>query len=206
MDDVVRSARATLERLESELARATNRATELQTERRKLSFEAHSGDKGARKALDAANAASATAILEIENVRSALDEGRRRLAEAERAADNATQRANAGQVKEIAQRVERRGPAIAAGVAKLCEEFSGLSADLDAIRALKAPVPQQRLVELGFSSSVRHQLQRVGFDVGDHVPPALRYTPEHLASAYARGAIAWASSVLGDSKTEEAAA
>jgi hypothetical protein len=70
---------------------------------------------------------------------------------------------------------------------------------------LNAPIVQGRLVALGFSASVRHQLQRVGFDVGDHVPPALRYTPEHLANTYSRGAIAWADSILGDSNAEEAA-
>jgi hypothetical protein len=199
------TARATLERLESELAKATNRATELQTERRKKSFAAHNGDVSAKKELDRLNAQSTTIAFEIENFNSSIEEGRRRLAEAERAADAVTERARARQVKQIAERVDKRGPAIAAAVAALCEEYGALSADLHEIRMLNAPIVQQRLVELGFSASVRHQLQRVGFDVGDHVPPALRYTPEHLASTYSRGAIAWADSILGDSKTEEAA-
>jgi hypothetical protein len=204
MDDV-QKAKETITKFENELAQAHARATELQTLRRKQSFSAHSGDVGAKKELDKLNAQSTTIAFEIENLRSAIDEARIRLAEAERNADLVAARSNAGQVTEIAARVEKRGPAIAAAVASLCEEFAGLSADLNQIRMLKAPIVQQRLVELGFSSSVRYQLQRVGFEVGDHVPPALRYTPDHLASTYARGARAWADSVLGDSKEEAAA-
>jgi small-conductance mechanosensitive channel len=208
MEDVqkaVQKAKETVERLEAELAKATDRGTALQVDRRKLAFGAHNGDDAARKKLDKLTAESVTIGLEVENLRSAIDEAKARLADAERMADLSTQRTRATQVKEIAARVQARGPTIAAAVAALCNEYGGLVEDLNEIRMLNAPIVQGRLVALGFSASVRHQLQRVGFDVGDHVPPALRYTPEHLASTYSRGAIAWADSILGDSNAEEAA-
>jgi hypothetical protein len=88
---------ATLAHLETKLAHATARATELQTERRKLSFDANTGDDAARKRLDKLNATSAVSGLEIENIKSAIDEARRRLAEAERAAGMVEQRAMAQQ-------------------------------------------------------------------------------------------------------------
>jgi chromosome segregation ATPase len=87
MDDVqkvVRKAKETVERLETELAKATDRATELQTERRKKSFAAHNGDVSAKKELDKLNAQSTTIAFEIENFNSSIEEARRQLAEAER--------------------------------------------------------------------------------------------------------------------------
>jgi septal ring factor EnvC (AmiA/AmiB activator) len=205
MDDV-QKAKETVVKLEGNLAQAHARATELQTARRKLAFDANTGDASAKKELDKLNAQSTTIAFEIENLRSAIDEARVKVTDAERAADLSTQRTRATQVKQIAGRIDKRGPAIAAAVSALCDEFAALSADLDAIRDLKAPIVQQRLVELGFSRIVGHQLQQVGFEIGDRVPPALRHSPEHLASTYARGAIAWADSVLGgEDKAEEAA-
>jgi hypothetical protein len=54
-----KQAQETLQRLEADLAKATDRATTLQVERRKLSFAAHSGDKLARTKLDKLNSESA---------------------------------------------------------------------------------------------------------------------------------------------------
>jgi hypothetical protein len=53
-DDVER-AKETVTRLEAELPKSTDRATALQTERRKLSLAAHNGDDAARRKLDKAD-------------------------------------------------------------------------------------------------------------------------------------------------------
>ena len=66
----------TLAQLERKLAEATARATDLQTERRSVAFKANTGNADARKALDKLNGQSATADLEIENVKSAIEEAR----------------------------------------------------------------------------------------------------------------------------------
>ena len=63
----IEEEKETLSRLEAKLVEVTNRATELQTERRLLAFAANTGDAQARKQLDEANADSATAGLEIDN-------------------------------------------------------------------------------------------------------------------------------------------
>jgi hypothetical protein len=76
------AAANTVAELETKLAGATARAADLQTERRKLSFDANTGDDVACRRLNKLNAQSATIDLEIENIRSAIDEGRRRLFEA----------------------------------------------------------------------------------------------------------------------------
>lgn len=120
--------RETLAELEGKLAEATAKATELQTERRRLSFDANTGDEAARKKLDKLNAASATVDLEIENLKSALDEAKRRLAEAERAEARNRQAAGAAEALKIAERRLERGR-------RLDEAFAAIRADLDADKA-----------------------------------------------------------------------
>ncbi len=77
--EVARRTRATLE---LKLSEASAKAVEIATERQRISFDAATGDATARKALDEANAASMTVSLELENLRSAIEEAKRRLSEA----------------------------------------------------------------------------------------------------------------------------
>jgi hypothetical protein len=79
----VQQAQANLSHLKFKLALADASAIALQTERQRLSFDAATGDAAAREALDRANAATVTGDLEIQNLRSAVEEGKRRLAVAE---------------------------------------------------------------------------------------------------------------------------
>jgi hypothetical protein len=193
----VLKAKETLQRLEAELAKATVHGTQLQVERRKLSFAAHSGDKPARAKLDKLTAESVTIGLEAENLRAAIDEARARLVAAERTADLATARANAGTLKEIAACVEKRGPAIAAALETICDEFVALEAELASARTLGAEIVPRRLVGLGFRDVIAHTLRGAGIELGDIVPPHLRHSAGFLTAAYARGANSWADAVLG---------
>jgi DNA repair exonuclease SbcCD ATPase subunit len=132
----------TLERLEAKLAEETARATDLQTERRKLSFSAHSGDAKARKALDAANASSATADLEIENVRSAIEEAKRRLAEAERAEEMTRLGENAEAAIAIAEGMPKRGQRIDEAFALIAAESKALVDDITKLNQLGCGSPR----------------------------------------------------------------
>lgn len=83
-------ARHTLAQIKQKLAAASARAIALQTERQRLSFDANTGDEIARERLDRANAASTAVTIELENLRSAAEEGKRRLDAAEHADRSAT--------------------------------------------------------------------------------------------------------------------
>jgi hypothetical protein len=76
-------AQQTVAQLKAKLAEATSRSIALATERRKLSFDALSGDEVARERLADLNKQSAAGELDVENARSAVEEGKRRLAVAE---------------------------------------------------------------------------------------------------------------------------
>ena len=95
MAETVEESRRIVAELENKLAAAEARAVELQTERRRLSFAANTGDGAAEKRLKALNTEAAHINLDIENVRSAIDEAKRRLAAAERDEAMAAARENA---------------------------------------------------------------------------------------------------------------
>jgi hypothetical protein len=76
-------AQQTLAQLKAKLAGATSRGIALATERRQLSYAAFTGDEAARDRLDKLNAQSAVVDIEAENAKSAVEEGKRRLAVAE---------------------------------------------------------------------------------------------------------------------------
>jgi hypothetical protein len=202
MNDIMK-ATETLQRLEADLAKATDRATTLQTERRKLSFAAHSGDKPARAKLDKLTAESAGIALEVENLKAAIDEGRQRLVEANRQADLAQKKADALSVKEVAGRISTHGPAISAAIDALRDSFVALTADLRTARELGCELAPSRLVELSFAEAISSALRPAGLELLlDLAPPHRRRSAEALTAGYADRATTWAASVFDESKAE----
>ena len=116
MTEATDAARQIVAELENKLAAAEARAVELQTERRRLSFDANTGDGAAEKRLKALNTEAAHINLDIENVRSAIDEAKRRLAAAERDEAMAAARENAARAAEVADSIAARGKRIDAAL------------------------------------------------------------------------------------------
>jgi hypothetical protein len=155
MTTEVEKARQTQADLEQKLAAAEGRVVEMSTERRRLAFDANTGDADAKRALDKLNKESAVAGLEIENVRSALDEAKRRRAEAERTELMAHDRENAARWLEIAERRVERGKRIHAALDSVRKDIEADKADVDELHVLgcQAPTSQQFLVYGGLALS-----------------------------------------------------
>jgi len=181
----------------------TNKATALQSERRKIAFDACNGDGRARSVLDELNTNSAVVSLEIENASAAIEEGRRQLAEAERGAELAAARAQALKVKSITKKMEFYGPAIAGALNDLCRHLGGFNAALDGLRSWEIPVANGRLVDLAFTRTLFARLKEVGLIV-DTVPPGMRSEPEYLVKAYLEAPKKWAADALGETSDEPA--
>lgn len=194
-----------LAKLESNLVGATNNATALQAERRKIAFSACNGDGHARSVLDELNTNSAVAHLEIENAKSAIEEGRRQLAEAEREAAMAAKRALAEKVRAVTKEMEFYGPAIATATADLCRHLAGFNDALDGLRRWDIPVANGRLVALAFTRTLFAKLREVGILV-DAIPPGLRSEPAYLVKAYLEAPKKWVADTLGETGDEPAAA
>ena len=106
---------------------------ELQTERRRLSFAANTGDGAAEKRLKALNTEAAHINLDIENVRTAIDEAKRRLAAAERDEAMAAARENAEAALVIGNRLVERAAKFDAALATAREEMLAYKRDVDAL-------------------------------------------------------------------------
>jgi hypothetical protein len=198
----VLKAKATLERIDADLAKATDHGTQLQVERRKLSFASHSGDAKAKARLDKLNTESLTAGLEIENLISAADEAKARLASAEPEAGLAQHRANATEAMALVAHASKRGARIRDLTQELAAEISGAVGDLRRFGALGAPVMNARLLELALTRSVLPQLREAGIDC-DLIPPGNRHQADAVVDGYVAQAVRWADGVL-DRKLEVA--
>ena len=194
---VVEESKTVLANLEEQLVEETNRATELQTERRKLSFLAFSDNEDARAKLDELNAESVTAGLEAQNIRAALDEARARLAAAEREAGLAKQRENARQAKAILTVAEKRGPIMAAALRDLCRELDDFRADMRGLGRFGAPVSDYRLTELWLMRAIFPGLRAAGLEI-DVVPPGMRGDLAKIGDIYLRNARQWVEQTLGE--------
>jgi hypothetical protein len=200
--DAITQARQIAAELESKLAAASDRATALATDRRRLAYAASTDDTKAHRELTKLTGESAVVAIDVENCHAALIEARHRLDSAEAAAALAERKANAerlsGQVKELAAKIESRGPAIAAGLAAVAAAFTGLQNDLRAVKDLDAELVPARLVELAFAEAVSSTLRSVGIVLGDTVPPDRRRTPEALTAGYATRANTLADAILNE--------
>jgi hypothetical protein len=195
-----------ISKLEDNLVTATNKATALQVERRKIAFSACNGDAHARSVLDELNTDSTVASLEIENAKAAVDEARWKLFEAERKEERAAQRAKAEKVRAVTKEMEFYGPAISTAAADLCRHLAGFNDALENLRRWDVPVANGRLVALAFTRTLFAKLREVGILV-DIVPPGLRSEPEYLVKAYLEAPKKWVANTLGEpSETRTAAA
>jgi hypothetical protein len=192
----VDESKTVLAKLEAKLVEATNRATELQVERRKLSFIGLTGNEAARAKLAEMSAEAVTAGFEAENIRAAIDEAKARVAAAEREAALAKQRANARQAKAIITVASKRGPKMAEALRVLCTEISEFLDDMRGLDAYGAPITNIRLAELWIQRSVLPHLRNVGFDV-DMIAPDMRGDLAKIGDIYLQNAAKWVEQTLG---------
>jgi hypothetical protein len=197
-------ARATLADLELKLSEASAQAVENATERQRISFDALSGDAAAQKRLDKLNAQSGVIGIAIENAKSAVEEGRRRLAEAERGEERGRLAENAEAALLIANRMAERGERLDAAFAKVAEDLGGLREDFDAIHALGLMQPRLEHLTVNCGLAIVGKLQGLPIKKADRdfLAPNERRTFEQLTSAWHESVARWAGQFL---KQEEAA-
>jgi hypothetical protein len=200
--DTVEQARKIVADLQSKLAAVSGRATDLATERRCLAYSSATGDAKAKSRLEKLNVDSAAVLIESENAHIALEEARHRLDSAEHTADQARRKAEAerlsGEVHALAEKVEARGAAISKALASFSEQYSGLEADLTALRQLGASIAPARTVGLSFETVVAHTCRSIGLAIGDLVEPARRHSPSFLTDLYASRARLFGDAVLNE--------
>ena len=205
MTEATEAARQIAAELENKLAAAEARAVELQTERRRLSFAANTGDGAAEKRLKALNTEAAHINLDIENVRSAIDEAKRRLAVAERDEAMGKARENANEAVKLAAELAQLGHGIDADFASGCEKLERSKSIIDRLHQLGITHPRGEQVKVlsGLALATHLMLLPIRAE-RDHLAPHERHTFEELYSGWARGVTNQVAPLLGE-QGEEAA-
>jgi len=193
----IEKAKDVVKRLEAELVKATDRETALQTERRKISFRAHSGDAEAGTALDKATAASTTASLEIQNISFAISEAKDRVAEAER-----EERERARKGKAAIARAGEHGAKAAPAFREFCDHLLAYGEAVRELRVLGAPTARDELMNLAFWRALAPSLRATQMLQIDMIPPGLRPELGSLFENYLVSSRRWAAAVLGEASDE----
>jgi hypothetical protein len=193
----IEKAKDVVRRLQDKLVQATDRATELATKRRRISFNAHSGDALASEALAEATAESTRVVLEIENIRFAISEAEGRIPEAER--EMREERERARKAPPIIARAGKRGPKMQAHLKALCDELSSFGDDLQELKILGAPSTTGRLIELAVERAIATPMRATGMVRVDMVPPGLRIQLDTVVGNYLTPSTRWVAALLGES-------
>jgi hypothetical protein len=199
----VEEANQILSALEAKLAAASGRAIELQTLRRKLSYAANTGDHKARKALDDANASSATADLEIENVKSAIEAARHHRSEAEREAEKARLAGNAERGREIGASFAARQRRIDAALAIVAEESRGSLAEINELHLLGLASPRAEQYKVLGESAISSALMDTPVKLR-HLAPRERRTFTEIGDGWRLQIENWAAPFLEKANAEAA--
>jgi hypothetical protein len=199
----VGKATATVADLEFKLADASARAVSLQVERKRHAYDANTGRAAAKKSLEAANSASAKIGFEIENLRHAIEEAKRRLVESQRNEEMAGLRGNALQVMSLADEAGERGTVIDDLTKELCRELQEMFADARRFARLGAPAANERSLKLALTRRILAELRDANLDI-EMIAPGNRHPASELVSNFATAATGWAAAVLGENKAEAA--
>ena len=171
---------------------------DLQTERRRLSFAANTGDGAAAKGLKALNTEAAhIRSRHRECSQSAIDEAKRRLAAAERDEAMAAARENAEAALVIGNRLLERAAKIDAALATAREEMLAYKRDVDALHltGCAAPTAQQFLTFGGLAVATFTMHLPVKVD-RDFLAPRERRTFTEITSSWRDGVTNWAARFL----------
>ena len=170
---------------------------DLQTERRRLSFDANTGDTKALKELEKLNARSATAGLEIENIRSAIDEAKRRLSAAIRDEETAKAREDAEAALVIAERLVERGAKIDSALREASEQLAAYKTDVDMLGQLGCVAPSGQQFRVYCAAAVTTFVMTLPFRVErGFLSPAERRSFASLSANWRDGVVRWASRFL----------
>jgi hypothetical protein len=193
----IETARQTVADLEQKLASITARSIELADERRHLAFDANTGDGGAEKKLKALNSEAAHINLDIENVRSAIEEAKRRLNAAIRDEEMADDRKNAEAALVIGDRLAERGKRIDEALATAQQEIEAFKRDVDELHQLGCPAPtgQQFLIFGGLALSTFVMATPVKVE-RTFLAPAERRTFVGLSGPWRDSVCRWAGAFL----------
>jgi hypothetical protein len=192
--DALGQARKQLIALQGRRAAAEQRKTDLETQRAEIGYAAHTGDRAARKALDALHAEIGRHDSETASIGAAISEATRRMVAAQAAEAREADRQRAARARDLLVDMEAEGNAAA----------EALSAFAKHNQIFQAAATE--LARLGFGANPRTVFLRsqlaiatiIGAPMMPLVAPRDRITFQELVDGYRRRVDAEIATALGD--------
>jgi chromosome segregation ATPase len=201
----VRNARETVASLVSARAALEERAAELQTEREEVAFDAYTGDKAAKKRLDAINSEGIRHQTEAASIEAAMRTAQARLSEAEADQNRAQEAVDAQQALSLLDDLRAEATALDDAVATLLRKYEALKDTTRALRGLGALArPTAELIRVAARRALDAHLMFSDLR-GEFLAPGERRTFTDLAAVWASGVEAWAAPRLEQTPELEAA-
>jgi hypothetical protein len=202
MTEVVRTvedARAIVGEIDARLTDAMSRATANQVERRRLAYDANTGDEGARKWLDKLSVTARATSFEVEDCQSALDEAKRRLAESERYEERARLVDNAEAARKLADLLTTRGQRIDEALTTARTEMEALKGDIDELHRLGVSYPRAEQFNVLGGLALMTHVTTLPLKVDrSALAPRERQSFGELGATWRAQVLRWAATVLGE--------
>jgi hypothetical protein len=196
----LREARETLASLIDKRALADHRFVELDAERTRVSFAAHTGEPRARKALDDVLRVMARHDGETRSLDAAVAEAQRRVAEAETAHRTAEEAERARQALALLADLRDLGARLDAAAKDLVDGYSAFQSCYRSIRSLGVKHPEPEIFRIACRNSIIAALMHS--DLGLHrdppafIPPGQRHSFEELLQGWGASIEGWCSQRL----------
>jgi hypothetical protein len=140
----IEQAETTVADLEIKRHGLIDKGRQLDAERQRVSFAAHTGDKAARVALDKINTQSTIHGSELASIEAAIVEAKQRLASARTAEAKAADRAAAEQLRKLNIRFRELGLIVDDAFADVISASNEMREVLDQMRALGITAPSHQ--------------------------------------------------------------
>jgi hypothetical protein len=183
----VAKAQNTLSELNHKREQAVADAHKLGEERARIAFQAHTGDKGARKRLDEINRSIGTHESEIVSIDAAIAEATARVQQAKHAEAKAADRQAALELRAAVKELRSAGLLVDQALAALVDASDAMSVVIDVVHSLGVSHPHHQQVLTFGERVIRTALQKTMWNRGfEHLPPNERQSFAPICDGWAR--------------------
>jgi hypothetical protein len=161
--------------------------SELERDRQKLAFKAHTGNKAERSRLDHINKEALTQTYELTSLDAAIVEAQQRLADARREEALVADRAQAQQLRDVVEQFVLHGHALDKALVELARHGQALRDCLNEIHGLGCPFPSHAQLDALGALAMKAGLMGTTFKHAfEHLQPKDRHSFPDLVNGWAK--------------------
>jgi hypothetical protein len=186
MSDITK-AENTLTELNHKREQAVANGLKIGEERARIAFQAHTGDKGARKRLDEINRSVSSHESEIVSIDAAISEATARVQQARQAEAKEADRRAALELRAAVKELRSAGLLVDQALAALVDASAAMSIVIDVVHGLGVAHPHHQQVLTFGERVIRTALQKTMWSRGfEHLPPSERQSFSPICDGWAK--------------------